>query len=723
MKEKTYQLMNWPEIEGIVYAEEDHPETILGAHPVKGGMLYQAFFPGASKVTLVLEEKEKRISMEEADEEGFFAAFVSDKKKYCYHYEVVGTDKTKKTVRDPYAFLPEINLEELKLYQNGIHYELHRLLGSHKESVGGVEGVQFTVWMPHAVRVSIVGEFNGFDGRVYPMCRVADSDLFTLFLPDFSEDTAYQYEAALKGNRIVTLPDPFADGVACGDRKASVMHKDSVSSGKKEDYFTPSGKEVNELFLYRIREEELPHTDELAEKLSRLGYTHAVLPLADPGENYYQLGYGCENNGLVAKLSKKLQQTGIGLLLNWEVSGLGNLWIREVSNYHIAKVLYLIEHYGLDGVVFSGMACLFYLDYGKEAGQWTPNIYGGNENLDAVEWIKHTNSILKRKNEDLLLVADMDAIWPDVTLPLHEGGLGFDYRYDRDFTRDFLEYLKCDPYFRSGIQEKITDRMLYAYRERFIMSFGAPDTKQLWESIVGNEEDRFRTLKLAHSYLMFLPGKVLSSMEVPEVYTTEYEKLVKDCSRMNHDIAALGREDFQWDNFRWINCFQYNECIVSFCRLLREEEGSLLMIANFANVSRTAFRVGVPYEGKYRLTFHSENASYGGQRKEEELLIYSEDIEWDGYPHSIEVELAPLSLAAFAFLSYTEEELFEIAKQRAEEIRLKLEEEARNKAARLKKNTLKDTLSRQVEASDKAISEGSESKKKMERKRRSNGRN
>ncbi len=721
MKEKTYQLMNWPQIEAIVYAEEDHPERILGAHPAGNGMLYQTFLPKAQEVTLVLEEKEKRVAMEQADEEGFFAVLVSDKKKQSYYYEIKDSDGRVSLVRDPYSFRCKVEREDMLLFRNGIHYDLNRFLGCRKTNVDAVEGLCFTVWMPEAHRVSIIGEFNGFDGRSHPMCRVGDSDIFTLFLPGLPQDTVYQYEVLRNAGKIDIESDPFGLPVRKeGNEYSAVFTEDSIFP-KEEESRTKKKDSDDNLFLYTIREEEMEEVDQLVERIQRMGYTHAVLPKQKANSFFYEfIAEFSQRVGLKGWI-EKLHQAGIKVILNWDVSSLKELWIKEKSNFHIVNVLYLTRRFCLDGVVLSGLAALLYLDYGKESGQWIPNIYGGNENLDAIEWIKHTISILKKKNDSCLVIADLDAIWPDVTMPMEEGGLGFDYRYDQDFTKDFLTYIKTDPYFRSRIHEKITDRMIYAYREHFIKNFGYPDIGELWEEIHGNEEDRFRTMKLAHSYLMLLPGKVQTSLQLPEAYMDVFEKLVKNSVIMDQKLDPLGKEDGRWGNFKWINCFQYNECVISFIREAEKGKGLVLTVANFANTQRADFRIGIPYEGKYQCFFDTQSIAYGGKRPEQMTFI-SEEKEWDGYPYSIKLDLEALSLAAFVYIPFTEKEIYDIAEKKAEEIRRHLEEEARNKAKLLKKTTLKDTLSKQVEQAQKAINEGSEGKIKMEHKRRTNGR-
>ncbi|MDY4097496.1 MAG: alpha amylase C-terminal domain-containing protein [Lachnospiraceae bacterium] len=718
MKEKLYQLMNWPKIEGIIYSEENHPEEILGPHVVGNSILYQVFFPFAQKVTLVLEEKRRRIAMEEADEAGFFAASAAGKTITPYHYELVDKDGNIKELKDPYAFPVEIKEEALKKFQCGIHYELQELLGSYITTINGVSGLRLVVWVPQAVRVSVVGEFNHWDGRVYPMSRMGNSDIFTLFIPGLTGMIPYQYEVKFPGDRILLQEDYFAAPVQVGEKACSYCYQEGDFSWQDSAFMAEREKKMDSLFFYEAGEEELLEPEKLADKLVNEGYTHLVLPETAGGKHFYEFSLGFGRKYQLRELVNRLHRCEIRVLLQWNISGIHDTAQKEYSNFYLANVLYIVNQYHLDGVVFSQMASLLYLDYGKTAGQWRPNIYGGNENLDAVEWMKHMVSILRKKCAGILIIANLDAIWPDVTEALEQGGLGFDYRYDTDFTRDYLSYLESDPYFRSGIHERITGRMLYAYRERFVMSFDQTSCSNLWERIPGEDEARFKTMKLALAYPVFLPGKVLSSFTVPTAYRKAFTQMVKESRTWNHTLTPLEQEDLRQENFHWINCFQHNDCTISFFRQTQDGNGIVLVAANFANAPKENFTVGVPYEGKYKLFFHTESRAYGGEAELEQTPIYSEEQEWDGWNQSITLDLEPLSLRAYVLVPYTEEEIYEIARKKAEAIRLKLEQEARDKASQLKESSLKDTLALQVEKCQEAISQGSEGKRRLESKQR-----
>ena len=279
----------------------------------------------------------------------------------------------------------------------------------------------------------------------------------------------------------------------------------------------------------------------------------------------------------------------------------------------------------------------------------------------------------------------MDAIWAKVTAPMEVGGLGFHYRYDTAFTRDLLGYLTTDPYNRSAIHEKITSRMGYAYNEKFMMAFPAKAVHDLWDQIPGDEKDKFNTIKAAFAYLSFLPGKILSGFDVPETMEKDYAALVKKCHELNSKTDILAKEDYNDSNFSWINCFQQKECTVSFLRKDVNEEGSLLVVANFANDEKPEFMIGVPYEGKYELIFDTNEDIYGGSKKISKEAIFTEESGWDGYAQKINVSLSPLSVSVYRYIPFTEEEIYAIAEKKADKIREEIMVEAKQKIELLRK--------------------------------------
>lgn len=685
MKEKLYELMNWAKIEGIVYSEEDRPGDILGTETVGNATLYQAFFPDAKKVTLILEDKNKRVSMDMADEEGFFAATSAGKKAGPYSYEVVTKDGKKVIRKDPYAFSATVAQEELERFNAGTNYSVYKILGSHEVEINKTKGIQFTVWTPGAIRVSVIGDFNNWDGRVTPMNRVGNSDVFTIFVPEIDASVAYQYELKEKDGRITVFNDPYSAREVTKERTVSKVHTEEKFAWTDKKWIADRKINENDFKVFAWEESKEKDAVVLAKQLKEQGFNHVSLPAFYLSSNFYQMVDYFTSEKDVKNFVNEMHKAGIGVIFNWNTASCYELYKKQISNFFISNVLYWVEEYHMDGLIFSELERLLYLDFGKAPEQWTPNMYGGNENLDGIEFVKHTNSILINRNKKLILLADIDAIWPKVTAPMEQGGLGFHYRYDTAFTRDLIGYLTTDPYNRSAIHEKITSRMGYAYNEKFVMAFPAKTVHDLWDWIPGDEKDKFSTIKAAFAYLSFLPGKLLAGFKVPETMEKEYAALVKKCHELNSKTDILAKEDYNDSNFSWINCFQQKECTVSFLRKDVNEEGSLLVVVNFANDEKTEFMIGVPYEGKYELIFDTEEEGFGGSKKNSKEYIFTEEMGWDGYAQKISVSLSPLSVSVYRYIPFAEEEIYGIAEKKADKIREELMAQAKEKVELLKK--------------------------------------
>lgn len=683
MKEKLYNLMNWAEIEGIVYSEEDRPGTILGPKAIGNSILVQAFFPNAKKVTLVLEEKQKKVIMDMADEEGFFAALINGKKLGRYFYEVE-FEKGEKTVRrDPYVFSASLPQEEIDRFKAGTNYEIYKILGSHRKQEEGCDGVQFSVWVPGAVRVSVIGDFNNWNGRSMPMNRVGNSAVFTLFVPGLVGDEEYCYEVKVKNGSVYELKDPYAEERIIGEKSVSRLHRKENFLWEDDDWRKERRKKEAEAKMFDCNGQKLSGLQSFTGQLKQQGYHYVSLPCFYPKDSFYGLPDFLESETQLKIFTNEMHKAGIGVIFNWNVSECQELYKKQISNFYISNVLWWIEEFHMDGLIFSGMEKLLYLDYGKEPGQWTANAYGGNENLDGVEFIKHTNSILRSKKEGILLIADMDAIWPNVTKALEEDGLGFDYRLDTDFTKKLLEYLTADAEQRVYMPEKLMGRMEYAFEERFMMALGADKTPGLWKQLPGKEEEKLAVMKAAAAYVELLPGKLLWGFEVPGKKKKEYLEFVAACHDLKEKYEALRQKDQIPSNFRWLNCDREKEGVISFMYDSAEEEGSLLVVSNFTKKERAGFKIGVPYEGKYEAVFSSKETA--ANEKSRRQPGFTQENGFDGFLQSLELDLSSLSVNVYRYTPFTEEEIYQIAEERAEKIREQIMEEARIKAERLKK--------------------------------------
>ena len=756
MDKKLYKLMNWPLIEEIVYSESADPHRILGKHKAGSQTLVQAFFPGAQEVYLhwVTTEKEKETGktidyaydakMEQADEVGFFEELAPAKNMNSYRFKGISDAGSEKSVEDPYAFDPVITKKDVEKFQNGIHYEIYDKLGAHPMALGTTEGVLFAVWAPNCMRVSVVGDFNGWDGRVHQMRRIRDSGIFELFIPGVEVGSNYKYELKLKSGITFLKADPYANAAQLRPDTASVVA--DLSGFQWEDQEFLEDRElfqtgnvpmsVYEVYLGSVLErgedDAYPNYREIAPKLieyvKKMGYTHVELmpvmehPL-DQSWGYQVTGYYAPTARYGTPLDfmyfiNELHKAGIGVILDWvpahfpkDEYGLAgfdgtclyehqdprkgvhphwgtllyNYGRPEVSNFLIANALFWVEKYHADGIRMDAVASMLYLDYGRDEGQWIPNIYGGKENLEAIEMIKHLNSIIKQRDPGVLTIAEESTAFPLITGDLKEGGLGFDLKWNMGFMNDYLDYISFDPYFRSHHHGELTFSMIYAYTEKFMLTFSHDEVVHGKSSMIGKmpgmREQKFANLRLTYGYLMTHPGKKLLFMgqdiaefdEWNENRSVEWNlleypghrgtcQLVKALNGLYASQKALYELDDDPDGFEWINNISANECYLTYARKGKRQEDTLLVVANFSGVARE-ITTGVPIPGKYKEILNTDAKEFDGSGVVNGRPISSKEIEWDDRAESITVHLAPLSMAILKFMPFTKADL----KRREEE--------------------------------------------------------
>ncbi|MCI9314090.1 MAG: 1,4-alpha-glucan branching protein GlgB [Lachnospiraceae bacterium] len=758
MNKKLYKMMNWPEIEGIVYSESDDPHALLGAHVTGNCVLVQTFWPGAKSVRLQLVDDDKSYKMEMADEAGYFAVAVPGKKIPDYEYIVEEQDGTLRKVKDAYNFPPQITREDTDKFNAGIHYTIYEKLGAHPMKIDGTEGVLFAVWAPNALRVSVVGDFNGWDGRTHQMRRLWNSGVFELFLPGVETGSCYKFEIKAKGGLTYMKADPYAFGQQLRPESASVVRELGGFRWQDSKWMKNRGKlqaadepvNVYELYLGSFAKpedgREYYNYRELAPKIidyvKKMGYTH--IELMPVMEHPFDASWGYQVIGYYAPTSRygtaedfmffmnEMHKAEIGVILDWvpahfprDTYGLSgfdgtclyehqdprqgshphwgtliyNYGRPEVSNYLIANALYWVEQYHADGIRIDAVASMLYLDYGKNDGEWVANIYGGNENLEAVEFLKHLNSIMKKRNDGVLMIAEESTAWPKITGELEDDGLGFDLKWNMGFMNDYLSYIKTDPYFRSGRHNDLTFSMIYAYSEKFMLVFSHDEVVHgkgtLLGKMPGEKDKQFANMRLTYAYHMTHPGKKLIFMgqdvgeydEFCEARAVEWEllekeenaglnRLVADVNKLYTSRPALYAKDTSWEGFEWINCITPESCMLSYVRKDGRPENMLVVVANFADVKQD-FRVGVPCEGKYTEILNTDAKIYGGSGEIDNKTCNTTEMEWDGKPYAIDLVSAPLSVSIFSYTPYTPEEKAEIERMRAEELRKAKEAEER----------------------------------------------
>lgn len=727
MTDKLYELMDWPGIESVVYSEEDRPQNILGAFKLNKGVLIQTFQPQASSVKVKFKDIKKTYDMELVDEEGFFAVWIHGKKKPDYRL-LLTEDGEERLIEDPYRFEPTISGEDCMKFQSGIHYEIYEKLGAHTMERDGVEGVNFAVWVPKAVRVSVVGEFNQWDGRRHQMNRVGDSDIFELFIPEVKEGDIYKFEIKMHGGLVILKSDPYASAFevrpdSCSmvsskedyvwndkswleRRKAADYHKQPVSVYEIHlGSFRRKGKKA----FYNYRE----LASMVIEHVKALNMTHVeLLPIM---EHILDESWGYEITGYYAPTSRfgdkndfkyfvdQLHQAGIGVILDWvpahfpkNADGLVNFngyflyepskenkrehkrWgtyafdygKREVSNFLLANALYWVEQFHADGLRVDAVSAMLYLDYDRLEGDWTPNIYGGNENLEAIEFIKHLNSIMKKRNPNVLMIAEESTLYGNVTGKLEEGGLGFDYRWNFEFMNKSFEFFACDPLFRKGIYNEFLNSMVYAYMEHYVLPFSHDEVvhgkHSMLNKMTGDEDAKFHNLRLLYAYQMVHPGKKLlfmgnetaGELEWCESAEPEWKLLKKKKHAGVRDMIAVLNKIYQeypamyeleedMEGLEWINNTSVNETMAVFLRKGCRMGEELLVICNFTPVLRENYKIGVPYKGEYQEIFNSDDLRFGGSGAVNSNIKTAKKEICDERDYSLRIKVPPLGISIF----------------------------------------------------------------------------
>ncbi len=728
MNNKLYKLMNWPAIEEIIYSEASDPHALLGPHPAGTGTLVQTFCPGAEKVTLQFLKDMSEKDMEMADEDGFFALLLPGKKIGAYRYIITYPDGNIEIRQDAYRHASLITKADEEAFAHGIHYTIYEKLGAHPMTLDGEEGVYFAVWAPGAVRVSTVGDFNRWDGRVHQM-RKSPTGIFEIFIPGAKEGDNYKYELKLKGGLTYLKADPYGNAAQLRPETASVVadlrkfswEDDEWRKARKTLQKPEAPMSVYELYLgsfFKPDAEEYANYREIAPKVieyvKTMGYTHVELmpvmehPL-DASWGYQVIGYYAPTAryGTPADFMyfiNELHKAGIGVILDWvpahfprDTYGLSNFdgtclyehyderqgahphWGTliynygrpEVKNYLIANALFWVEKFHADGIRMDAVASMLYLDYGKNDGEWVANIYGGNENLEAVEFIKHVNSILKKRNPGVLSIAEESTAWPMITGDLNDGGLGFDLKWNMGWMNDYLRYIRFDPYFRSYHHGELTFSMIYAYSERFMLVFSHDEVvhgkASLLGKMPGEREQKFAGLRLTYGYMMTHPGKKLLFMgqdiaefdEWNEGRQVEWEllgypehkgvaELVKALNKLYLTHPALYELDNKQEGFDWINSIASEECYLTFLRKGKKKEDMLVVAANFSGVPKE-LRIGVPYRGGYKEILNTDDVAFGGTGVVNGRVKKTADKEWDDRPYSVSIKLAPLSMSILAY--------------------------------------------------------------------------
>ncbi len=617
------------------------------------------------------------------------------------------------------------------LFGEGRHYQLYHKLGAHPYTYRGQDGYYFAVWAPHAAAVSLVGDFNAWNPDATPMKPVADSGIYELFVPGLGVGQLYKFAITTHTGTILFKADPYAFSAEYRPGTASVTadirgFKWNDSKWMESRAGTDPVKapiSIYEVHLGSWKKKNRPEKDgyytymeaahELADYVLEMGYTH--VELMGIAEHPYDGSWGYQVTGYFAPTSRYgtpaefmyfvnyLHKKGIGVILDWvpahfpkDAHGLADFdgqalyeyadprkgehpdWgtkvfdyaKNEVSNFLIANALYWLDEYHIDGLRVDAVASMLYLDYGRQDGQWVPNKYGDNKNLEAIEFFKHLNSVIRGRKDGAIIIAEESTAWPNVTKSPEEDGLGFTFKWNMGWMHDFLEYMKLDPYFRKFNHNKMTFGITYCTSENFILVLSHDEVVHLKCSMInkmpGEYEDKFANLKVGYTFMLGHPGKKLLFMGqdfgqfhewdekvsldwylTKEPFHADLQNYVKGLLTLYHKYPALYRLDEEYDGFQWINATAGDRSIFSFIRRDETQKKNLLFICNFTPVDRDDYRVGVPKRGTYTLLLDQEHGYY---KRGDKISHYrSIKSECDGQPYSFAYPLPAYGTAVFRF--------------------------------------------------------------------------
>ena len=613
---------------------------------------------------------------------------------------------------------------EIYLFHQGNLFKSYEMLGAHPSKEKDQKGVRFSVWAPHAVEVRVIGDFNDWQGCAHPMERIEDSGVWTIFIPGVKNKASYKYEIVTHYGEVLHKADPYAFWSEIRPKSASRVFdlagykwQDQKWQKKRKQETDPfnqpqliyevhlgSWKQKKDGSFYTYRE----LAESLVAYVVEMGYTHIeLLPVC---EHPFDGSWGYQTTGYYAVTSRygtphdfmyfvdHCHQHGIGVILDWvpahfckdahglswfdgtplyesgEIPGWGTMKFDygrpEVRGFLISNALFWFDFFHLDGLRVDAVASMLYLDYGKESGQWIPNKYGGNGDLNAIDLVKRLNEVVFSEFPQALMIAEESTEWPFVTAPTYAGGLGFNFKWNMGWMNDSLEYMGKEAIYRSWHYNLLTFSFMYAFSENFILPLSHDEVvhgkKSLIEKMPGDYWQKFANLRTFFGYMMAHPGKKLLFMggEFAQFIEWRYyeelewklldftmhqkfQKYVRDLNWLYRKEKAFWEQDHGWEGFQWIDCHNYQQSILVFVRWSKDLDDFIVVLCNFTPQYYENFRIGLPCAGVYQEVFNSDLAEYGGSGKRNEGQLSSEQKAWQGQNFSLAIKVPPLACVIF----------------------------------------------------------------------------
>ncbi len=721
----------------LIHAEESHPFAYLGPHcEDRHGQPHatiRAFLPQAASVNVLLDNADgKALPMKAITSDGLFEAHCAvDARKIGYRLQVVDRSGNMTESRDPYAFDPVLSDYDLHLFGEGKLYKAYDKLGAQMCQHQGVEGVSFAVWAPNAKRVSVVGDFNEWDGRRHLMQSREGSGMWEIFIPDLPEGEVYKYEILSRsGDAPFLKADPYATAAELRPKTASVVRTTTRYEWNDQEWMSKRGEQdplVSPCSIYevhlaswrRVPEEggRWMTYEELAKTLipyvKEMGFTH--IELMPVTEHPFDGSWGYQSTGYFAPTSRfgspeefmalvnACHQANIGVIMDWAPAHFpddphGLAWFdgthlydhedprlgyhpewksrifnygrTEVKNFLINSALMWFDRYHIDGLRVDAVASMLYLDYARKAGEWFPNRFGGNENLEAVEFLKELNVMVHQEHPGVVMIAEESTAWPGVSRPTYVGGLGFTYKWNMGWMHDTLEYFSMDPIHRKYHQNKVTFGLMYAFTENFVLVLSHDEIvhgkKSLIDKMPGDDWQRFANLRALYGHMWGHPGKKMLFMggefgqwwewnhdDSLQWHLLDYashqglKQYVADLNRLYQSEPALYEVDFDWQGFQWIDLHDSDNSTLAYIRYARDRGDFIVCACNFTPVPRERYRMGVPHGGVYRELINSDAEIYGGGNIGNAGSVQADSIPYHNQPFSLLVTLPPLAVVFF----------------------------------------------------------------------------
>ena len=714
-------------IQSIINSECDDVFAYLGIHQLdNNNKVVRVFIPQAEKVSVVDRQGNLIAPMNLLHDDGLYSVTVAGLESTGYLLAVTYHGK-EFLEEDPYRFSSTVGDQDLFLFGEGTHEKAYDFLGAHLCSMDGVSGCRFTVWAPNAKRVSVVGDFNSWDGRRHMMRKHIPAGIWEIFIPGVDQGALYKFELKSPGGDLLPhKADPFGFYAQCPPDQASVVIRQDQYQWQDQEWNNKkylwvqrdrpiSIYEVHLGSWRRIPEDGNRYltyrelADELVPYVKYMGFTH--LQLMPISEFPFDGSWGYQPIGMFAPTSRFgtpddfkylvdiCHQNEIAVLVDWvpghfptDTHGLGNFdgtalyehsdsrqgfhpdWNtfiynygrKEVINYLMANALFWFDKFHIDGLRVDAVASMLYLDYSRNEGEWLPNAFGGRENLEAIDFLKHVNTRIYKNFPDAMMVAEESTAWPGVSKPVHYGGLGFGFKWNMGWMNDTLEYMSKEPIHRQYHHHDMTFSMYYAYSENFILPLSHDEVVHGKGSILdrmpGDAWQKFANLRAYYAFMWMHPGKKLlfmgsefgqgpewdhnnslcwHQMEIDE--HRGVQTLIKSLNELYVNRHEMYENDFDEQGFQWIEADDNHNSIFAFIRLSKDKSKQMIYIGNFTPVPRENYRIGVNTPGYYRELVNTDSHIYGGSNLGNEGGAHSRPVAWHYRDNSIEVTLPPLA--------------------------------------------------------------------------------